>query len=199
MSVGRVAVAAGLPSFTAEDDAVMLWLARAAVEAAVRPAQAPEIAPADLPHSLREPAGAFVTLTEGGHLRGCLGRMDPDRPLWRNIVDAAAAVPVADHRFPPVAAGELDCIAIEVTVVGAPMPIADPPDFEPERDGIVVERGRRRAVLLPQVARERGWDRETTLAAVCEKAGLGPLDWTRPGTRLAVFASHEARERESGG
>ncbi len=188
--------AVDLPSFSDEDDALLLWLARAAVQAAVRPGEAPEIDPGGLPRALREPAGAFVTLTEAGHLRGCLGRMDPDRPLWRNVIDAAGAVPVADHRFPPVAVGELDRIAIEVTVVSAPTPIEGPTEFQPDRDGIVVERGRRRAVLLPQVARERGWDRETTLAAVCEKAGLGPLDWTRPGTRLAVFASHEAREAE---
>jgi uncharacterized protein (TIGR00296 family) len=89
----------------------------------------------------------------------------------------------------PVAPSELPGIAVEISVLEPPTPIADPALFEAGRHGIVVERGDCRALLLPQVAPEMGWGETQMLEAVCRKAGLRPDAWRDPGTRLYVFES----------
>ncbi|HYM83510.1 MAG TPA: AmmeMemoRadiSam system protein A [Candidatus Dormibacteraeota bacterium] len=140
--------------------------------------------------------GAFVTLTIGGELRGCMGRLDFDRWLADNVVAAAWSV-ASDPRFPPLRGEELPLVRVEVSAITAPVPIRSADAFDVRRHGIVVERGWRRALLLPQVARERGWDARRTLRAVCEKAGMGPDDWRLQDVRLSVFVSHEALEAVS--
>jgi AmmeMemoRadiSam system protein A len=181
-------------------DAALLRLARAALEVAtgVRPSTS------TWPPTGGDPGagipdvrlGAFVTLTIGGELRGCMGRLDFDRSLAENVVAAAAAV-TRDPRFPPLGAWELPAVRVEVSAITEPVPIPGPEAFDVTRHGIVVERGYGRALLLPQVARERGWDARRTLRAVCEKAGLDGDDWKRPETRLSVFVAHEAIEPEA--
>lgn len=171
---------------------ILLALARAAVEATVTRAarpRAPAIVDGELPEELLRPFPAFVTLTEQGELRGCMGRLDEDAAVWENVVAAAATAAVGDPRFDPLDAAELDSIELEISVLSAPLEIADPEQFDPLRHGIVVERGSRRGLLLPQVARERGWGRRETLEAACWKAGLAPDAWRDPGTRLSVFTA----------
>lgn len=178
----------------------LLALARAAVEAAVdrgARSRAPTIREADLPEDLWRPFPAFVTLTEGGELRGCMGRLDEDAAVWENVVAAAATAAVGDPRFEPVAVGELGAIELEISVLSVPVDIADPEAFDPLGHGIVVERGSRRGLLLPQVARERRWGRRETLEAVCWKAGLPPDAWRDPGTRLSVFTATVFDESEA--
>ncbi|HYN48325.1 MAG TPA: AmmeMemoRadiSam system protein A [Candidatus Nanopelagicales bacterium] len=164
----------------------LLDLARAAVAAAVdgRPAPAPD--PGGHPETA-VPADAFVTLTAGDDLRGCMGTLGADMPIGAAVIRAAGLAAIRDPRFRPVAAGELAGLRIEVSVLGPPRPLADPTDFVPGRDGIVVEARGRRALLLPQVATEMGWGTTEMLDAVCEKAGLGSDAWRDAGTRLSVF------------
>jgi AmmeMemoRadiSam system protein A len=164
----------------------LLDLAREAVRAAVEGRPAPRPNPASHPE-LAPPRDAFVTLTDGGELRGCMGTLGADLAVGEAVVHAAGMAATQDPRFWGVTAGELERLAVEVSVLGPPHPLADPADFVPGRDGIVVEARGRRALLLPQVATEMGWGTTEMLDAVCEKAGLRRDAWRDPATRLAVF------------
>lgn len=136
---------------------------------------------------LRETRAAFVTLKREGRLRGCIGHILPVQPLWCDIRDNAIAAAVRDHRFPPVTADELPALHVEVSVLTPPRSIPGPDAFEVGRHGILLQLMGRRAVFLPQVAPEQGWDRETTLSYLARKAGLHPLGWKHPEARLQVF------------
>jgi AmmeMemoRadiSam system protein A len=166
----------------------LLDLARRSVEAAVCGRYAPE-ADTSPPERLLEPAAAFVTLREGGELRGCIGLLRFEVSLWDNVREAAAAAALDDPRFMPVREDELAVLDLEISVLDPPVPLHDPASFEPGRHGIVVERGLCRGLLLPQVAPEMGWGRIEMLEGVCHKAGLAPDAWRKAGTRLFVFES----------
>jgi len=101
----------------------------------------------------------------------------------------AVAAATEDPRFAPVPPDELQDLEIEISVLSEPVPLAsrDPGAIQPGRDGIVVRRGRRQGLLLPQVAIEHGWDAEAFLAAVCRKAGLSHEAWREPDCDLFVF------------
>lgn len=129
----------------------------------------------DDPLSRRSPA--FVTLRRGDQLRGCIGHLEADRPLAEVVARAAVAAAFEDPRFPPVTAAELEDLAVEISVLGPMQPVRDPSTIEVGRHGLVVQSGRRRGLLLPQVAPEWGWDRETFLEQLCLKAGLPRGAW----------------------
>jgi len=133
------------------------------------------------------PAAAFVTIREHGELRGCIGLLRFEVPLWINVREAAVAAALNDPRFFPVEERELPALELEVSVLEPPVEIADASGFQAGRHGIVVERGLRRALLLPQVAAEMGWSSEQMLDAVCGKAGLAGDAWHDRETRLFVF------------
>jgi hypothetical protein len=122
-----------------------------------------------------------------------------DVPLWVNVRDAAAAAALDDPRFLPVAESEITAIEVEVSVLEPPVELPDPGAFEAGRHGIVVERGMRRALLLPQVASEMGWGADEMLDAVCRKAGLPGSAWRDKQTRLFVFESVCFGERDLAG
>jgi len=164
----------------------LLDLARTAVRAAVEGRPAPRPDPAAHPE-LAPPGDAFVTLTEHGELRGCMGTLGADLAVGEAVVRAAGMAATRDPRFWPVTADELERLRLEVSVLGPPHLLPDPADFVPGRDGIVVQARGRRALLLPQVATEMGWGTTQMLDAVCEKAGLRRDAWRDPATRLEVF------------
>ena len=176
----------------------LLALARTALETAVRAEPMRPVDQADLHEDARRPFGAFVTLTEGEALRGCIGRLDFERAVWANVVEAAIASALEDPRFPPVRPRELGAIAIEISVLDPPARIDDPREFDASRHGILIERGWHRGLLLPVVARRYRWDERRTLEAVCEKAGLPSRSWQEPDTRLYVFTAAEFDEAELG-
>src|SRR4029077_4136006 len=120
--------------------------------------------------------GAFVTLYERGALRGCIGHVTADRELGGVVQEMAIAAARDDPRFAPVEPDELALIAVEISVLLAPVLLPTP--IEPARivvgrDGVIVRREGRIALLLPQVAAELGWGPEALLTAACRKAGLG--------------------------
>src|SRR2546427_7938120 len=119
-------------------------------------------------------AGAFVTIRVAGALRGCLGRLAADRPLGVIVRDMTVAAARDDPRFAPVTAEELPALTLEISVFRqpAPFPPVDPARLVIGRGGLIVRRGRRTALLLPQVAAEHGWDAERFLEACCRKADL---------------------------
>jgi AmmeMemoRadiSam system protein A len=137
-----------------------------------------------------------VSIHSGEALRGCLGRLTGDSPLGRTLVHLGGAVADSDPRFAPVTPGELPGIHMEISLLTPERPIASIDDIEVGRHGLIVERGRARGVLLPQVAIEQGWDRETFLAQTCLKAGLPRDAWTN-GARFHVFEAHVFSENGS--
>jgi AmmeMemoRadiSam system protein A len=171
--------------FSEDERRRLLDLARRAIEARVR-GEAPS---ADAPQGLfRERRGAFVTLRrrEDGALRGCIGYPEPTLPLAEAVVRGAEAAATADSRFAPVGPDELDTIRIEISVL-SPLKRVRPEDVRVGVDGLVVQNGGRRGLLLPQVAPEWGWDRETFLSETCRKAGLPRDSWKQPETDVFAF------------
>ena len=177
------------PPVDAVEQARLLRWAREAVVEAVSGTRPGAVDEGELTTALRSPRGAFVTLTERGDLRGCIGRLDFEMPLWRNVVESARSSALDDPRFPPIVPAELPDLHVEVSVLERPVAIPSPDRFDPRIHGIIVTRGFRRGLLLPQVAEEQGWDAPTTLEAACRKAGLPPEAWRDPDTRLEVFTS----------
>ena len=127
-----------------------------------------------------------MTIRSRGELRGCLGRLQTSDRLWVMVADLAASVADSDPRFEPVALTELPDIEIEVSVLGPERPVLSIDEIEPGRHGLIVELGVHRGLLLPQVAVEQGWDRETFVSQTCRKAALPPDAW-RQGARVFMF------------
>lgn len=132
-------------------------------------------------------AAVFVTLLAHDELRGCMGALEPLRQLPRAVADAALLAAREDPRFWPVAARELPAMHLEVSVLGPLVETGDPLRLRLGIDGVVVEAGGRRALLLPQVAPEQGWDARQLWQGVCRKAGLPDDAWRLPGAHLATL------------
>ena len=163
--------------FTDSQKDALVHIARVSVTAQVIGGVVPPIAAIDFPHA----SGAFVTLTRRGQLRGCLGTLTCTLSLAEEVARCAASAAREDPRFAPVCASELAELHVEVSVLG-PLEAIDPRDPDtivPGRHGLVVEQGRRRGVLLPQVAVEWRWTSEQFLAHTCRKAGLPSDAWRR--------------------
>ena len=186
------------PSINRDEQEKLLRWVRATIEAAVRGKRQREIPEAEVTEGLRAPRGVFVTLKKQGELRGCIGKMDFERPLWANAVEAAVASALEDSRFPPVAPQELDEIAIEISILDQPEELPEPGRFDVRRHGIIVQKGWRHALLLPKVAQEQGWDATKTLEKLCWKAGLPMAAWRDPAARLQVFTAFDFGEKRVG-
>ena len=182
------------PSISAGDQQKLLRWARQTVETAVRGSSAMEFPASELTDTLRAPHGAFVTLKKHGELRGCIGRMDFDRPLWENVTAAAVSSALEDPRFPPVRVEELPEVRLEISVLNPPEVLPDVQQFDPQRHGIIVEKGWNHALLLPKVAQEYGWGATKVLETVCLKAGMSVDAWREPDARLQVFTAFDFGE-----
>ncbi len=128
--------------------------------------------------ALQARLGLFVTLHKNHHLRGCIGNFTSELPLYENIIEMAHSAAFSDPRFTPLTLEELPNIHIEISVLSAMRKIKDVSEIEVGRHGIFIEKGYARGVLLPQVATENNFDRETFLEHTCMKAGLAPGCWT---------------------
>jgi AmmeMemoRadiSam system protein A len=123
-----------------------------------------------------------------------MGVIEAQQPLYEAVVQAAVWA-ARDPRFPPLQSAELDEIEVEVSVLSAPHRVAGPQEIVVGRDGVVLSKGGRRAVFLPQVAPEQGWDRDTMLDHLARKAGLPTTAW-RQGAQFEVFTAQVFAERE---
>jgi len=149
-----------------------------------------ELPPYNPNHSeLNAPAGAFVTLHRRKELRGCIGQVLPESPLYVTVQRCSVSAAVEDSRFTPVNADELPEIGIEISVLSTLERVHDLAAIEVGRHGLMISRGGRRGLLLPQVATEHGWDRNTFLAQTCRKASLPPDAWRDPDTIIEAFAA----------
>ena len=142
----------------------------------------------DCPSIAPEPRGAFVTLKRrDGALRGCIGTILPSGPLDDTVARMAVSAATEDPRFPSVSPSELQALSIEISALTVPEPVRAVEAIEVGRHGLIVSRGGRRGLLLPQVPVEWGWDKQTFLEQTCLKAGLPRGAWREPGTRMEWF------------
>ncbi len=130
--------------------------------------------------------GAFVSLHVAGDLRGCIGYIQSDTPLGRVVARCAVSAAADDPRFPPLTLDELNAAQIEISVLGPIQPVHDFDEIVVGRHGLIASQGYSKGLLLPQVATEYGWDRNTFLSHTCLKAGLRPDAW-RTGAQISKF------------
>jgi len=167
----------------------LLALARQSISS-VLDGRAPEWSAGDLDEVLRQPAGVFVTLrTKEGDLRGCIGSIRASEMLYKAVVTSAISAAFRDPRFEPLRPGELEQLDLEISVMGPIEPVTDFEAIEVGRDGLIVSRGRYAGLLLPQVATEYGWDRETFLDQTCLKAGLPRGAWRAADCLVEKFSA----------
>jgi AmmeMemoRadiSam system protein B/AmmeMemoRadiSam system protein A len=174
----------------------LLGIARGTLESYIRIGKVPEAKP--LTPRLSEKRGAFVTLHEHGDLRGCIGYVEAVKPLYQAVSDMAVAASTEDPRFPPVGPEELDEIEIEITVLSPLQPLSSPDSVVVGKHGLVIRKGYRSGLLLPQVPVEQCWDREQFLANTCLKAGLPPSAYKDKDARLFCFTGQVFGEKELG-
>jgi AmmeMemoRadiSam system protein B/AmmeMemoRadiSam system protein A len=205
-AVAFVKVASGVKSdeaafsLTKPEKDALLKIARKSVETAVRQGAHYE-ASAGASQALAQERGAFVTLTKNGELRGCIGYVSPFKPLYMTVRDVAMAAALEDTRFRPVTAGELGDLQYEISVLSPLRRVRDVQEIRVGLDGLLIHRGGREGLLLPQVAGDQRWDRLTFLEQVCYKAGLPARTWQDPDADLfrftaLVFGEHRMTESQ---
>jgi len=143
-------------------------------------------------------AGAFVSLHLLGNLRGCIGHPAGDRLLAEVVAECAVAAATEDPRFPPLRPEELAHAHLEISVLGPITPVSDVAEIEIGRHGLIVEQGYHRGLLLPQVATEHAWERDTFLAHTCLKAGLRADTW-KSGVEIQKFEAEVFGEAAASG
>ncbi len=145
--------------------------------------------------ALLNPCGVFITLRRGRRLRGCIGQVIAVNSLAETVAYCARAAALEDPRFEAVRADEVSDLEIEVSVLSPIEPIA-PEHITIGKHGLLISRGPRRGLLLPQVASERGWSAERFLNETCVKGGLDPGAWKEPGTKIEAFTAEIFSEAE---
>jgi uncharacterized protein (TIGR00296 family) len=180
-------------------------LARKTIESFLSEERLPELQELgfELSPVFGEKRGVFVTLTESGLLRGCIGHPFPDSRLEDAIMDSAISAATRDPRFPPVREDELDDIVVEVTILTQPEKINAPAEELPDRieigkHGLIVKQGYCQGLLLPQVAPEYNMDSIEFLGHTCLKAGLSPDAWLK-GAEVSCFEGQIFKEKEPRG
>jgi AmmeMemoRadiSam system protein A len=145
---------------------------------------------------LQELRGAFVTLHARGALRGCIGYVEAIKPLCQTVQEMAVAAAFQDPRFPALRENEYDNIEIEISVMSPLRRVRNVDEIEVGKHGIVIRRGFHSGLLLPQVATEQGWDRDTFLEHTCYKAGLPGDAWRKKDTEIQIFSAEVFSERK---
>ena len=183
-----------------EQQRILLTMARQAIEQAAHGRPAAAIDLDALPEALQEERATFVTLTQpGGRLRGCIGSLEPRRPLALDVRENAVAAATQDPRFPPVQPVEVDDLHIEISVLSIPQPLEyDGPEdllstLRPHIDGVLIQRGWQRGTFLPQVW-EKLPDPHTFMEHLCRKAYLPPDAYHRPGLDVYTYQVEKFEE-----
>jgi uncharacterized protein len=172
---------------TDQEKKTLLDIARRAIIAKLGNKELPRMT-IDLP-VLKEKRGAFVTLKKRGHLRGCIGYIKAVKPLGDTVQEMAVAAAFHDPRFPSVKGEELRDLSFEISVLSPLQKIKNIDDIEVGKHGLYMVRGYNSGLLLPQVATEYGWDRETFLKETCLKAGLSSKAWKDKETEIYIFSA----------
>ncbi len=179
---------------TSAQGEILLPIARAAISQTLNvPRTADESAP-----WLAEPGACFVTLTQQGELRGCIGTLEAHRALRDDVKSNAISAAFHDPRFAPLHPYELARIRVEVSLLSPPQPMSfrDEADvlaqLRPHEDGIVLEYGLRRSTFLPQVWEQLPQPRDF-MARLKQKAGLLPHFWAE-GIKLSRYSVQKWQE-----
>ncbi len=172
---------------TDEEKAELLRIAGTVIEKCSRGEKLPVFEPKT--EKLKEERGAFVCIYKRGMLRGCIGSLQADEPLYKNVAEMARAAACHDPRFTPVRADEVTDLHLEISVLTPFEEVHDPEDIQVGKHGIFIRQGHRSGLLLPQVAAERDWDRITFLEETCRKAGLPRDAWKEEGTQIYAFSA----------
>ncbi len=190
------------PELSADERCALLRLARGAISERLLDDGSLEtlLGSTEISPALKASRGAFVSLKEpsketasGHRLRGCIGNITSPLALYRNVIDLAPKAALEDSRFTPLIGEELPRIRIEVSVLTPPRPLDSIDDIVLGRDGVQIDKAARRAVFLPQVASEQGWNTDQLLRQLSLKAGLKQDDWRE--ATLSVFQADVFRER----
>lgn len=165
-------------SISSEDKKYLLKLAHETITEYIRKGTTPEVNPDKLSETVKTSCGAFVTITKNHILRGCIGRFDPEMPLWKVVQSMAIAAATQDHRFSPVQPDELNQIEVEISVLTPLKRIKSADELILGKHGIYMKLGNSTGTFLPQVATSTGWSKEEFLGHCAEdKAGIGWNGW----------------------
>ena len=173
--VGYASIGVYKSLLTEEEKKELLGLARNTVTEYVTNGKVPEIEMKN--PKLKADGAVFVTIKRNGLLRGCIGHIQPTMPLYQSVIRNAAAACSSDRRFTPMKKDELKDMDVEVSVLSPLEPLKDVKNVQVGKHGLVIVKGMQSGLLLPQVAQELGWDRETFLEQICAKAGLPGGAW----------------------
>ena len=176
----------------------LLQIARDSIESAIKGNKAEKIHIKSA--LLEEKRGAFVTIKTDGKLRGCIGRLASDTPLYKIVSEMAASAATEDSRFKSnrIKSSDLEHLEIEISVLSPLQKIDNPLDLEPGKHGIYIKKGFQNGCFLPQVATETGWTKEEFLTQCCSsKAGLSPNAWKEKDTDVYVFTAEIIRKNIS--
>ncbi len=171
---------------TPEEKSILLQTARQAITARLEKRKPRYPEPTEL---LKKKCGAFVTLHKRGDLRGCIGFVIASKPLLDTVAEAAQSSAFGDPRFPALTTRELKEIDIEISVLSPLRRIESVEEIRVGVHGIMLRSGFRSGLLLPQVATEYGWDRDTFLTHTCYKAGLPGECWHSTDTEIEIFSA----------
>ncbi len=179
-----------------EEGIFLVRLARTTAEEYLKTKKQMRI-PENIPQKLLQPCGVFVTINsiENGEkkLRGCIGYPYPTTPLTQAIIESSISSATQDPRFHPISSSELENVVFEISVLTPPQiikvekPSEYPSKIKVGEDGLIVEKGMFKGLLLPQVPVEWKWDKEEYLCQCCIKAGLPPDCWLLKGTKIYKF------------
>ncbi len=182
-----------------DEKSFLLKLARQSIENHLKNEPPPKLVMEKLSDPLLEEGASFVTLTYQGYLRGCVGALEPYQSLAEDVREHAIAAAFEDYRFPPVQAGEIKDIEIEISYLTRPILLEYTDPYEllkilrPNIDGVVIRDGIRRATFLPQVW-EKISDPEEFLEHLCMKMGASPDTWRRKKLEVLTYQVEEFHE-----
>ncbi len=175
-------------TLTSAERKTLIGIARESIFSQLNSRKPVPVADARLTERLREPLGAFVTITKKGDLRGCIGRFSSTEPLWLVVSTMASEAAFSDPRFTPLKKSEFPSVRIEISVLGPMQKVDDINMIRLGEHGIYIRKGLRTGTFLPQVARERNWSREEFLGYCArDKAGIGWDGWRDKDTEIFVY------------
>ncbi|MBN2520054.1 MAG: AmmeMemoRadiSam system protein A, partial [Bacteroidales bacterium] len=165
-------------SLNNDEKKILLDIARTTIKDYINKGVINKINTSDFSENLKMPCGAFVTLHKEGKLRGCIGRFDPNEPLYKVVQDMAIAASTQDYRFSRVTTDEIDNLDIEISVLTPLKKIESIDEFELGKHGIYIKKGLKTGTFLPQVAEGTKWNKEEFLGHCArDKAGIGWTGW----------------------
>jgi AmmeMemoRadiSam system protein B/AmmeMemoRadiSam system protein A len=173
--------------FSDKEKARLKEIARKSIEASIKGKKLPELK--NITGKLNEPYGIFVTINKHGNLRGCIGHIIGDQPLYKSCQQMARAAALEDPRFPAVTENELPDLEIEISILTPLEKVKDFKEIVIGRDGLLIRKGYHQGLLLPQVATEYGWTIEEFLEETCHKAGLPDSAYQEPDAEVYKFSA----------